>query len=152
VAEAPVRTHARPGAAPLVSLGTSLVGVAVSTYLTIEHYNAKVALVCPDTGTVNCAKVTTSSYSHLGPVPFALLGLLFFVAMTALCTPAAWRRPELAPLRVIGAVAGVVTVIYLVWAELFKLNAICLWCTVVHACSIILLGAVLWQTTSAPRQ
>jgi uncharacterized membrane protein len=36
-----------------------------------------------------------------------------------------------------------VFVIYLVWAELFRLEAICLWCTVVHVVTVLLLGLVL---------
>jgi uncharacterized membrane protein len=27
-------------------------------------------------------------------------------------------------------------VVYLVWAELFRIDAICLWCTVVHALTV----------------
>jgi uncharacterized membrane protein len=146
--ETPVRNRPSTGAGVLVCLAASVLGVAVSAYLTVEHYNTKLALVCPDTGAVNCAKVTTSRWSHLGPVPFAVLGLIFFVVMTGLCTPQAWRRRSLDGVRIAGAAAGVATVVYLVWAELFELDAICLWCTVVHACSLVLLGGVLWHSTS----
>jgi uncharacterized membrane protein len=53
-------------------------------------------------------------------------------------------------LRVAGAVVGVLSVIYLVWVELFRVDAICLWCTAVHVASVALLAAVLW-TNSAVR-
>jgi uncharacterized membrane protein len=36
--------------------------------------------------------------------------------------------------------------------ELFKVNAICLWCTAVHAVTIVLLGAVLWRTVGSERR
>jgi uncharacterized membrane protein len=33
-------------------------------------------------------------------------------------------------------------VVYLVWAELFRIDAICLWCTVVHALTIALFAVL----------
>jgi uncharacterized membrane protein len=43
-----------------------------------------------------------------------------------------------------------VSAVYLVWIELFRVGAICLWCTAVHVCTLALLATVLW-TTSARR-
>jgi len=83
----------------------------------------------------------------IGPVPLALLGALYFAAMTALCTPAAWRITRLDRVRVLAAAGGVATALYLVWVELFAVEAICLWCTVVHVSSLALLVAVLWRVT-----
>ncbi|MCW2494690.1 vitamin K epoxide reductase family protein [Jatrophihabitans sp.] len=127
----------------------ALVGLGISIYLTIEHYDAKLTLACPESKTINCAKVTTSKWSHLGPIPVALLGLIFFVAMAALCSPPAWRAEALDRVRVVGAAVGTVSVVYLVYIELFRVDAICLWCTGVHVCTLALLAAVLWQTTPA---
>ncbi len=141
-AEAATRT--RVGTA---SLALSLVGLAVSAYLTIEHYAAPTVLACPDTGAISCQKVTTSSWSMIGPVPMALLGLLWFAGMAVLTTPVAWRQRSLDAVRVAGAVAGVVSVVYLVWVELYRVEAICLWCTVVHAAAVALLVSILWTTT-----
>jgi uncharacterized membrane protein len=41
----------------------------------------------------------------------------------------------------------VVTALYLLWAELFRVDAICLWCTVVRLCAIVLLAVVIWYTS-----
>ena len=122
----------------------ALAGLAVSAYLTVEHYSSSTTLACPETGVVNCLKVTTSSYSTLLGVPVALLGLLFFAAMSVLCAPVAWRasNPWVSRARLVGAVAGAVMVVYLVWAELFRIDAICLWCTVVHALTIALFAVL----------
>ena len=128
----------------------ALLGLAVSVYLTVEHFTSSATLACPETGTINCQKVTTSSWSHIGPVPVAVLGLVFFVAMAALCSPPAWRRPVLSPLRLAGAVVGVLAALGLVWVELFQVDAICLWCTAVHVCALALLVTVLWAS-SAPQ-
>jgi uncharacterized membrane protein len=140
----------RPSRSGLGSFVAALVGLGVSLYLTIEHYSASATLACPETGTINCAKVTTSDWSHVGPVPVALLGLLFFLGMALLCSPPAWRRPALHRWRVGGAATGVVAVVYLVWVELFRVDAICLWCTAVHVCAVALLALVLW-TAAEPR-
>jgi uncharacterized membrane protein len=65
-----------------------------------------------------------------------------------LCLPALWRRanPQLQTLRVVAAGVGVLSVFYLVWVELFRLDAICLWCTGVHVLTLALFGIVVVAT------
>ena len=139
---------AAPRRSGVGSFAVSLLGLAVAGYLTAEHYTSGVTLACPESQTINCAKVTTSSWSHVGPIPVAVLGLVFFAVMTVLCSPGAWRVRTLDPLRVAGAGLGVVSALYLIWVELFRLDAICLWCTAVHVCTLLLLGFVLWSTSA----
>ncbi len=126
----------------------ALLGLAIAAYLTVEHYDTSTTLACPETGTINCAKVTTSAWSHIGPVPVAVLGLAFFAAMSLLCSPPAWRWAALDAVRVAGAAAGVTSALYLIWIELFRVDAICLWCTAVHICTLLLLALVLWTTST----
>jgi uncharacterized membrane protein len=45
---------------------------------------------------------------------------------------------------------GVVFVCYLIWAELFQIDAICLWCTVVHVLTLVLFGLVVVRLALAP--
>jgi uncharacterized membrane protein len=138
--------------APLTSTVLCLGGLAASAYLTIEHYSSSPSYACPATATINCIKVTTSSYSELLGIPVALLGLLFFLAMTPLCLPIAWRwgNPWVPRLRLGGITLGVVFVIYLVWAELFRIEAICLWCTGVHAVTLALFAVVVLDAALHP--
>jgi uncharacterized membrane protein len=143
-----VTKHAPRG---IVSFLVTLVGLGISTYLTIEHYDAKLTLACPESATINCQKVTTSAWSHVGPIPVALLGLIFFVGMALLCSPPAWRFAVLDKVRLLGVAVGTVSVVYLVYIELFRVDAICLWCTGVHLCTLALLAAVLWQTSPSTR-
>lgn len=131
--------------ASLASLAFALTGLAVSIYLTVEHFTGSTALACPENSAINCAKVTTSSWSRFVGMPVAVLGLAYFAGMTLLVLPVAWRYRALAPVRMTGAIAGMVMVIYLVWAELFRIDAICLWCTVVHVCTLGLFASVLWR-------
>lgn len=126
----------------------ALIGLALSAYLTVEHFTSTAVLACPEGTTINCAKVTSSPWSVFLGVPVAVLGLAYFVAMTALVTPVAWRRPRLDLVRIAGAGLGVVMVLYLIWVELFRVNALCLWCTGVHLTTLVLLGTVLWRIAS----
>jgi uncharacterized membrane protein len=145
-------TSTRLGWLPWTTLAVSVAGLAVAAYLTYEHFTAGTTLACPDTGVVNCMKVTSSEYSKLFGIPVALLGLLFFVGMTALSLPPAWRMPSPWPgrLRLAAVLIGVVFVCYLIWAELFQIDAICLWCTVVHALTLVLFGLVLVRQALTP--
>jgi uncharacterized membrane protein len=112
----------------------AVAGLAVSVYLSYEHLTSSTTLACPDTGAINCAKVTSSEYSTIVGIPVALLGLGFFVVLLPLLATRAWeassRWVHLARLVLVGG--GLAFVLYLVWAELFAIRAICLWCTGVH--------------------
>ena len=145
-------TRTSLGVIPWATLVVSIAGLAVAAYLTYEHFTAGTTLACPETGVVNCAKVTSSQYSKVFGIPVALLGLLFFVGMTALSVPPMWRTssPWPARLRLVGVLTGVVFVCYLIWAELFQINAICLWCTVVHALTLVLFGLVIIRLALVP--
>ncbi|MCW2784128.1 MAG: Vitamin epoxide reductase [Marmoricola sp.] len=127
-------------AAP-VSLTITFLGICVAAYLTYEHYTSSTSLVCSDTGKVNCLKVTTSSYSKIfGVIPVADLGLAFFLGMTVLCLPVMWRSGNelISRARLGGCIVGLISVLYLIWAEVFGVDAICLWCTGVHVLTFLL--------------
>jgi uncharacterized membrane protein len=123
----------------------TLIGIGVSVYLTIAHYNDEVSLVCSSSGAVDCHSVTTSKYSTLLGIPLPLLGLAFFAGFAALITPAALRsaRPLFRWGRLVSVCVGVVFVVYLVTVELAMLHKICLWCTAVHAATVLLFALVL---------
>jgi uncharacterized membrane protein len=80
-----------------------------------------------------------------GTVPVALLGLLFYLFMTAVNTPWAWRAnpPGLQRARLGSLIAGIAFVLYLIFTELFSLDAICLWCTSVHVITFLLFVLVM---------
>lgn len=128
------------------TLVLSVLGLADSAYLTFEHYSGSTSLACSDSGAVDCTKVTTSQWSSIAGVPVALLGLLFFVAMTALCLPPVWRRTTamLDNVRIAAAGVGLLMVFYLLWAEFVKIHAICLWCTGVHVITFVLFFVLLF--------
>lgn len=124
----------------VTGLVLTLLGIAVATYLTVAHYTTPETLACPETGVINCAKVTTSPYSVVFGIPLAVLGLAFFLGMLPLQLPAAWRsrRTWLRQGRLAYSISGVFMVFWLIYVELFKLSAICLYCTGVHVLTFLL--------------
>jgi uncharacterized membrane protein len=142
---------ARPRWPAAIGLTLSGLGFAVTGYLTYEHYTSSTSLTCPaGGGAVNCLKVTTSIYSRIDGVPVVVLGLVFFAVMAVLQTPWAWRRDqrELRAVRVLWAAVGVATALWLIYAELFRIDAVCLWCTAVHVLSLLLFITTVFGTVA----
>jgi uncharacterized membrane protein len=139
-------TAGRPVPAWVLASSAILVvlGLADAAYLTLTHFTTTVQLACSDSGTIDCARVTTSAQSYILGIPVAVLGLLFFGVYAALCAPSAWRspKPRLRYARLAWAIGGVATVVYLIYAELFEIDAICLWCSLVHVVTIALFVVV----------
>ncbi|GAA2469451.1 vitamin K epoxide reductase family protein [Terrabacter carboxydivorans] len=151
----PLARRARPAWLAPLSLGLSVVGLLVSAYLTFEHFTANATLACSIGGVVDCAKVTSSAWSTFMGIPVALLGLVFFVVTLGLCLPSVWRRPErwLDLARLGWLTVGLGMVLYLVWAELYRIHSICLWCTAVHVVTFLLWIVVLFgQILSGPAE
>ena len=111
--------------------------LAISIYLTIVHYNSNVQLVCSATGLINCENVLTSSYSVVPgtTIPVSIAGILWSVVALALPLVVLKVGPELRQIRVAEfawGIAGLLTVLYLVYAEVVQIRNICAWCTGVH--------------------
>jgi len=122
----------------VVGVALSAVGLAVSIYLTIAHYGTAKVLACPESGLVNCTKVTTSSYSTQFGVPLAVIGIGFFVVMLLMQLRWADDSRIVRLGRVGFATIGAGMALWLIWVELFRLDAICLYCTAVHGLAIAL--------------
>jgi uncharacterized membrane protein len=124
----------------LTTFVLALAGLGVSTYLTVAHFTESALLGCSESGVVNCTKVTTSPQSYVFGIPVAILGLAFYVAAVALMSPWAWRssRREVHLIRLASVMVGVGFVLYLIYAELFIIGSICLYCTSVHVITFLL--------------
>jgi uncharacterized membrane protein len=153
----PVAPEPAPPAGPprwlqFVSLALALVGLGFSSYETYAHFNGSHLLGCTGDGTIDCTKVITSPQSMVfGVIPVAILGLLFYVFVVAIMTPWAWRmeRREVAWARLGSMIVGMGFVIYLIYAELYQIGSICVYCTTVHVVTFLLfaitvLSAALW--------
>jgi uncharacterized membrane protein len=146
-----------PATAPtwlrISTLLLSLGGLGVSLYLTVAHYTTSMPVACPDTGVVNCEKVTTSPESVLfGVFPVAVLGLMFYLVMVTLNSPRAWRArlPVIRWARAGSLIAGIIFVLYLIYTELFALDAICPWCTSVHVITFLLFALTVPTLAGGP--
>jgi len=137
---APAAGTAVPRWLQLTTFLLALAGLGVSIYLTVAHFTEKALFACSESGVVNCAKVTTSPQSYVFGIPVAVLGLAFYVAAVALMSPWAWRssRREVHLIRLGSVLVAVGFVIYLIYAELFIIGSICLYCTSVHVITFLL--------------
>jgi uncharacterized membrane protein len=134
---------AERGPAPWLQITTfvlALAGLGVSIYLTIAHFTESALAGCSESGLVNCTKVTTSAESYVFGIPVAVLGLAFFVFGVVIMSPWAWRatRREIHLARIASLVVGMGFVLYLLYAELFTIGSICLYCTSVHVITFLL--------------
>src|SRR5579859_7626456 len=143
------RSTPRPTGTTAWQLGLGGLGLLVSAYLTATHYFAEqVPLACSTGGFVDCEQVTTSAESMIGAVPVAVLGLVWFGVLLALVAGRRMRLSRsLLNLQMGWAVLGLLSIFYLVYAELFLIGALCLWCTVVHALVVVLFLMTLWEAT-----
>jgi uncharacterized membrane protein len=128
-----------------VLMGLSAVGVGIAAYLTVAHYATRAILACPDTGGINCEKVTSSPQSVVFGIPVALIGLAYFVALAVLNLPVCWRSrgPLLRWGRIGLATSGIAFAVYLIYTELLIVHAVCLWCTGAHIVAFLAFVAVL---------
>jgi uncharacterized membrane protein len=127
-----------PGLIALIVMAVA--GIAIAVYLiTVEADH--VPLLCSTTGLVDCASVLASSYSRVPftNVPITVPGLLWFVGSGALAGVGLVRLrqgraepPRLRLAQFLWSAAGLVFVLYLVYAEIVQLHRICAWCTVIH--------------------
>ena len=134
---------AERGPAPWLQITTfvlALAGLGVSIYLTIAHFTESALAGCSESGLVNCTKVTTSAESYVFGIPVAVLGLAFFVFGVVIMSPWAWRatRREIHLARIASLVVAIGFVLYLLYAELFTIGSICLYCTSVHVITFVL--------------
>ena len=114
------------GRPALVLGGIAAVGVAISLYLSANEL-AGTAPVCLAGG--GCETVAASQYSHWFGIPVAYFGVVFSGVLIAFV--AAWWRTGDGRFLLAGyalGLVGVVLELYLVYLELFVINAICTWC------------------------
>ncbi len=140
---APASPAGPPAWLQWTTLTLALIGLGLSAYETYAHFNGSRLAGCPTggNGTFNCTAVITSSQSMvLGVFPVAVLGLAFYVVVTALMTPWAWRiqRRDVGLLRLAAMVAGMGFVMYLIYAEVVQIQDICEYCTGVHIITFLL--------------
>jgi len=113
----------------------SLVGLADSIYLTVEHLAGR-AVQC--TITTGCEEVLTSSYAAIGGVPLAGIGALAYFVVFSSATLAAFGN-RLAGNLLFYVVALMLAVsVYLFFLQAFVLHAFCQFCLLSAAVTLLL--------------
>lgn len=112
-------------------------GFIDATYLTVSHY-AGVDLYCGTSG--GCGVVTTSAYSTMFGIYMAVYGMLYYLSILALTVIYIDTKNNkiLKPLMII-PVLGFLFSLYLVYLQLFVINAICRYCMLSAGISTLLL-------------
>ncbi|MBV9355353.1 MAG: vitamin K epoxide reductase family protein [Chloroflexi bacterium] len=134
----------------LWALALAAVGLGVAVYLTATHYFAgAVPLACTTSGPVNCEQVTSSAQSIVAGIPVAVFGVVWFgVELILLLADRSLPTRTLALARLGWTSIGLLVVLYLIYAELFLIGALCAWCTAVHALVIGLFLLALSEVTA----
>lgn len=140
------REEARPLPARALA-GLAGLGVVVSVWLAILHYGVPGAAFCPQGS--GCAQVDASPYSTLLGVPVAFLGVLGYGLILVLVL-----RPNPSPRRRLAlhltAVAGFSFTLYLVYLQLWVIQAVCPYCLVSAGAITAILALVLASGTALP--
>lgn len=123
----------------------AIVGLGVSTYLTVEHLRGSLPN-CSITG--GCESVLTSKYATIGPVPTASFGVVYYLVI--IISGALYLDVgNILIMRLVGwlMVAGFVVSLYLVYLQLWVIGAICLYCMTSALVSTLLfiIDLVIWR-------
>ena len=146
----------KPQPQTIIALLASTVGLAISIYLTANHY-AAAPLVCNLSG-FSCERVLTSPYATLPLIglPTSAAGIVFFavndflLAMLGLSQFTRKPSARLSSLALAWAGGGVLFVLGLVYIEIVVLGAVCLWCTAAHILTVANLLLLLYMRFSPP--
>lgn len=121
----------------LVVAGLAFIGFADSAYLTADHY---IALPLPCTVTHGCETVLTSVYSMVGPIPLAVFGVAFYLALMFfalyLYTSEVVTRRGVFMLFGITAVGFTMSVIFELM-QAFLIHAFCQYCALQALCATL---------------
>lgn len=120
----------------------SLVGLAVSGYLTYVHYN-RAEGVCPIGG--GCSDVWDSEYAAILGIPVALIGFLGYIALFGmsylrLYYPDLGIAENFPTYMLLISIIGAAFSIYLTLIEIFVIQAICDWCFTAFLVMMTILG------------
>ncbi len=137
---------------------SAVIGIGISLYLTEVHYQA-VPLICSTSGYVDCASVLKSRFGVVPgtAIPITFPGILWFLVSggLALTDLVARIRNQAPPTWLYRAQAawgavGIVSILYLIYAEIVVLHHLCAWCTGVHALVVLTFMLALYQMQDAP--
>ncbi len=121
----------------------SFAGFLDSLYLTFNHLYGAI----PDCGVVDgCDTVTTSEYSEIAGIPIAIPGTLFYLFVFLMSVLWFDKQPKWIPTLLTGlAFPAFLFSAWLVYLQLFVIEAICIFCmfSAFTSTSIFIISALL---------
>lgn len=118
----------------------SFVGLIDSAYLTFSHF---LNFAVPCSVTHGCETVLHSAYSSIGPIPLALLGVLYYLAIGFLALFVATSSTiskRLTHALFIGTTLGIIMSITFELIQVFIIHAICQYCALSALCTLLMWG------------
>jgi uncharacterized membrane protein len=114
-------------------------GLAISIYLTVVHYST-IPLACPANAVVDCEQVLSSPYGVIGGsgIPTSAAGIVWFGVSTLLAAGLVAHKRALAPIQLAWSALGLLTVLFLVYVEIVRLGAVCIWCSAAHVLVLLI--------------
>jgi len=113
----------------------SLIGLADSIYLTVQHITGETVRCTIVSG---CSEVLSSPYATVGGVPLALLGAVAYFTVFSLATLAAFEYQFVT--RLLAIVVGLMflTTLWLLYLQAFVIGQFCQYCLLSAAITIII--------------
>lgn len=123
-----------------IALIVAAVGIADAVFLTVEHFRG---VVPPCTVVHGCGTVLTSAYATIAGVPISLLGVGYYGFLFVFILLVI-KRPAAQMIRWLRRVSwiGLLTSAWLMYVQFGVLKAICLYCLVSAATSLMLFALV----------
>ena len=103
----------------------SLIGLADSIYLTIEHVTGR-SVIC--TIVAGCSEVLSSRYAVVAGVPLALVGAAAYFSVFSLATLAAFGYRFASGLLTVLVLAMFLVSLWLIYLQAFVIHAFCQFC------------------------
>ena len=124
----------------------SLIGLADSFYLTIEHVTGR-SVRC--TIVAGCSEVLSSQYAVVAGVPLALIGAAAYFSVFSLATLAAFGYRSAGRLLTVLVITMFLVSLWLIYLQAFVIHAFCQFCLLSAAVTTALTVIVLFARRAA---
>lgn len=115
-------------------------GIADAWYLS-QAALTDTALWCGVNTPDGCNIVAQSEYSRLFGIPLALYGLAFYITTFALAAAAFFKRTRYLTQALVGfGLFGLLSSLYFLYLQIFRIEAICIYCVASFIISTLIFG------------
>jgi len=125
----------------------SVLGMAIMVYLTYLKFVSGKSSFCDIGEGLSCSAVNQSVYSEFLGIPVAILGFLYFAAVSGIVLTGI-AGPAVYSVVLWITIASLVFSLYLSYAELFLLKTICIFCETSKVLMLGIGGLALWKVKS----